>query len=144
MKMTPFRYQSRFKKILITNIDLDLSYPHQQHATVIIGTSGWRCSRSPLGGWLATTFVDRYFHRYFVFFSIFSSPSRPFLIEGVLGSKNLFSKSGSKWPITWGYTPFLTLLAILGTPGGHFGFCRRCGVAGGEREPPAPLGWYVL
>ena len=23
-----------------------------------------------------------------------------FLIEGVLGSKNLFSESGSKWPIT--------------------------------------------
>ena len=20
--------------------------------------------------------------------------------------------------------------------------CRRCGVAGGERVPPAPLGWY--
>ena len=26
--------------------------------------------------------------------------------------------------------------------GGHFGFWRRCGVAGGERVPPAPLGWY--
>ena len=33
-------------------------------------------------------------------FTIFSPPSRPFLIEGVLGSKNLFSESGSKWPIT--------------------------------------------
>ena len=27
-------------------------------------------------------------------------------------------------------------------PGGHFGFCMRCSVAGGERVPPAPLGWY--
>ena len=34
-------------------------------------------------------------------------------------------------------------------PVGHFGAqwqavrrCRRCGVAGGERVPPAPLGWY--
>ena len=27
-------------------------------------------------------------------------------------------------------------------PVGHFGFCRRCGVAGGVRVPPAPLGWY--
>ena len=32
--------------------------------------------------------------------------------------------------------------AILGPTGGHFGFCRRCGVAGGEQVPPAPLGWY--
>ena len=31
-----------------------------------IGTSGWRCSRSPLGGRLATTIVDRYFHHYFL------------------------------------------------------------------------------
>ena len=29
------------------------------------------------------------------------------------------------------------------TSGGHFGFCRRCGIACGEqRVPPAPLGWY--
>ena len=25
---------------------------------------------------------------------------------------------------------------------GHFGFYRRCCVAGGERVPPALLGWY--
>ena len=25
----------------------------------------------------------------------------------------------------------------------HFGFYRWCGVAGGERMPPAPLGWYL-
>ena len=30
------------------------------------------------------------------------------------------------------------------SPGGHFGFCRQCGVAGGERVPPSPLGWYFL
>ena len=72
----------------------------------------------------------------------FFSPSRPFLIEGVLGSKNLFSESCLKWPITLGWTPFQTPSAILGATGGHFGFCRRCDVAGGERVPPAPLGWY--
>ena len=51
--------------------------------------------RSPLGGRLATPLVDRYFHYYFLhfFLTIFSSPLRPFLIEGVLGSKHLFSKS---------------------------------------------------
>ena len=26
----------------------------------------------------------------------------------------------------------------------HFGFCRRCGVAGGKRAPPSPLGWYFF
>ena len=57
-----------------------------------ICTSGRRCSRSPLGGRLATTLVDCYFHHYFLFSFLFS-PSSTFLIEGVLGSKNLFSKS---------------------------------------------------
>ena len=33
--------------------------------------------------------------------------------------------------------------AILGFPSSHFEFCRRCGVAGGERVSPAPLGWYL-
>ena len=26
-------------------------------------------------------------------------------------------------------------------PEGYFGLCRRCSVAGGERVPPAPLGY---
>ena len=44
-----------------------------------------------------------YFHSYFLlFFPFFSppffSPSRPFLIEGVLGSKNLFCESCLKCP----------------------------------------------
>ena len=70
-----------------------------EHICGHIGTSGRRCSRSPLGGRLATTLVDRYFHHYFpFFFPHFFSPSRPFLIEGVLGSKNLFSESCVKWP----------------------------------------------
>ena len=33
-----------------------------------IGTSGRHCSRSALGGRLATMLVDRYFHHYFPFF----------------------------------------------------------------------------
>ena len=75
---------------------------HISFIIIHIGKSGQRCSRSPLGGRLATTLVDRYFHHYFLFFSFFFffPPSSTFLIEGVLGSKNLFSESGSKWPIT--------------------------------------------
>ena len=70
-----------------------------------IGTSGRRCSRSPLGGRLATTLVATIFIIIFSIFHFFHSifsPSQPFLIEGVLGSKNLFCESGSKWPITYG------------------------------------------
>ena len=33
---------------------------------------------------------------------------------------------------------------ILGPSSRHLGLCRRCGVAGCERVPPAPLGWYLL
>ena len=53
-----------------------------------IGTSGQRCSRST-----GNDVSGHYFHYYFL-----SSPSSPFLIEGVLGSKNLFSESCLKWP----------------------------------------------
>ena len=42
-----------------------------------------------------------YFRRYFLFsFFSFSPPSRPFLIERVLGSKNLFHKSCLERPVT--------------------------------------------
>ena len=58
------------------------------------GKSGWHCNRSPFGGRLATTLVDRYFHHYFLHFPF--SPLQPFLIEGALGSKNLFCQSGSE------------------------------------------------
>ena len=30
-----------------------------------------------------------------------------------------------------------------GAYGGHFGYCRRFGVADGEREPLAPIGCYI-
>ena len=40
--------------------------------------------------------------------------------------------------------PCSDLSASFWPPGGHFGFCRRCGVAGGERVPPLLLGWYFI
>ena len=55
-----------------------------------------RCSRSPFR-WLTGNDVSGPLIS--PFFSFFS-PSSTFLIEGVLGSKNLFSESGSKWAIT--------------------------------------------
>ena len=44
------------------------------------------------------------------------------LTEGLLRSKNLFSKSFSKRPKTKGYTPFQTPSAIFRPPSGHVGF----------------------
>ena len=38
------------------------------------------------------------------------------------------------WPILGPCRPFWIKRAVR--------CCRRCGVAGGERVPPAPLGWY--
>ena len=63
------------------------------------GTSDRRFSRSAFGGRLATTLVSGLLkHLYSIFFFPLAPPLltpllRPFLIEGVLGSKNLFSKS---------------------------------------------------
>ena len=54
------------------------------------------CSWSPSGGWLARTLVATISIVFFFFFRV--SPSRPFLIEGVLGSKNLFRESWRERP----------------------------------------------
>ena len=52
-------------------------------------------------------------------FSVFPvPPSGPFLIEGVLGSKNLFSEM----PKNLGVDTFPDPVGHFGAPGGHFGF----------------------
>ena len=91
-----------------------------------IGTSGRHSSHLPFRQLTGTTIVDYYFHYSFPLLLpfFFSSPSQPFLIEGVLGSKNLFCESGREHPKTKGFTPFQPPSAILGPPGGHFGFLR--------------------
>ena len=47
-------------------------------------------------------------------------------------------------PNNLGLDPFSAPFGHFGAPWWPFGFCRRCGVAGGERVPPSPLGWYFL
>ena len=64
---------------------------------VMLGTSGRHCSRSPFRRLTGNDVSGHYFHHYF-FPPVFFSPSSPFLIEGVLGSKNLFSESYSEQP----------------------------------------------
>ena len=45
-------------------------------------------------------------------------------------------------PKNLGLHPFPDPVGHFVTPLGHFGFSRQCSIAGGERVPPAPLGWY--
>ena len=99
--------------------------------------------RSTAGNDVVATMIISLFLFLSPHFSNFS-PSRPFFLEGVLRSKNLFSESCLECPKTQGQTLFQIPSAILGPPGGHFGFCRRCGIAGGERVPPQSLGWYSI
>ena len=106
-----------------------------------IGTSVWRSSGCCLGGvvravdcwqmtkWPLFSSVFSFFPPFFLF-----PPSRPFLIEAVLGSKNLFCESCLECPQTRTPRPFWIKWAVR--------CCRRCGFAGGEPVPPAPLGWY--
>ena len=74
-------------------------------------------------------------------FSLFP-PLSTFLIEGVPGSEIFFSESWREHPETLGKPPFQTPSAIFGPPSSHFGFWRRCGIAGGGRVPPEPLGCF--
>ena len=70
-----------------------------------IGTSVRRSSGRRSGGRLLANDVVApiFISLFFPFFPVFPvPPSRPFLIEGVVGSKNLFSESCLEWPKTWG------------------------------------------
>ena len=99
-KLVTTHDQSRFQqsKLQVTGIvvlDQD-STSHDASFGTSVGVAVGRLS----GDQLATTLVDRYFHHSFFFFFFIFSPLSTFLIEGVLESKNLFSESGWKWPIT--------------------------------------------
>ena len=58
-----------------------LNFPLEDDSQLFPGLVGVAVSRRS-GGRLATMLVDRYFHHSFLF-----SPSQPFLIERLLGSK---------------------------------------------------------
>ena len=45
-------------------------------------------------------------------------------------------------PKNLGVNTFQDPVGHFWPPRGHFGFWRRCSIAGGESVPPAPLGWY--
>ena len=76
--------------------------------TELYGDSFWheRFMRST-----GTTIVDRYFHYPFLLPLHPLAPSQPFLIEGVHGSKNLFSKS---WRVHSFPDPLAAILAFAG------------------------------
>ena len=58
--------------------------------------------RSTAGNDVVATKNNILFFSFFLFSFLFFSPSSTFLIEGVLGSKNLFSKSCLECPKTYG------------------------------------------
>ena len=89
---------------------------------VDFGMSSRRCNRSLLGARLETRLVATISAVIFFSFSPCVTPSLSFLIDGVLRSKNLFSKSCSEYHIYLGYTSFRLPSAFLGRPGDHFGF----------------------
>ena len=81
------------------------------------GTSCRRCSRSALGNIVS----GHYFCHFFLFLKFF------FLLRHELFSqkKNLYSKRGSKWPITLGQTPFQTPSAFWGPLSAILDFDKR-------------------
>ena len=88
-----------------------------------IGTSGRRCSQSPLGGQLATSLVDRYFHHYFFFpFSVAtfshrrSAQIKKLILQKLMGApRNLgvhhfpdpVGYFGAPWRLFWIFEAFI-------------------------------------
>ena len=58
--------------------------------------------------------------------------------------KKLIKQNLLRMPKNLGVDTFPDPVGHFGPPGGHFGFCSWCGVAGGERVSPSPLGWYSI
>ena len=98
------------------------------------GTRGWRSNRSafPTGNDVSA----HYFHRSFLFSRFFFSP--PFVATFSHRRGARIKKPILRRLFRAPKNPFQTPPAILGPPGGHFGFCRRCDIAGSERVPPLP------
>ena len=116
--MSPLKQVQLMRLTLINKLIFKLNdFWHERAAFQSVGV--WR----PTGNDVSGHYKRHYFLSFFF-------PSSTFLIEGALGSKNLFSKSCLECPKTYGLTPFQFPSAILGPPGSHFGFCRRCSVAG--------------
>ena len=119
-------------------------------STFGIRSSGLLCSWLPSGVWLAMRIVDHYFHHCSLPFPhSFFPPWGSFIIDQLLKSKNLFSKSclvckitcvltqkglqrAPKWPTGSGKgSSHRILLAVL--------HCRWRGIAGREWVPIARL-----
>ena len=84
-------------------------------------------------GRLATTLVYRNFHRFFTFFHFFFSVTNFFHRRSARITKPILRKLFGA-PDNLGWDPFPDPVGHFGAPGGHFGICRRWGIAGGEFE----------
>ena len=56
--------------------------------------------------------------------------------------KKLIKQKLTLAPKETGVDTFPDPIGHFVAPSDHFGFCKWCGIAGGKRVPPAPLGWY--
>ena len=115
--------------------------PHVSKLSVVM--NGRCCSWSLFRQLTGNDVSDLYFHHYFLFLPSLFFAVATFLIEGAVGSKNFLLKL-TVAPKKQGVNTFPDPFGHLGPPSGPFGFCRLCGVAGGERVPQALLGWYFL
>ena len=81
-----FVYVKMSRQCRVSSIQFNASNWHERSALQSVAVR--RSTGNDVSG--------HYFHHSFLFISFFSPPSSPFLIEGVLGSKNLYSKSWRK------------------------------------------------
>ena len=81
-----------------------------------------------------------YFHSYSSFHFFFSFAT--FSHRRSARIKKLIWQKWLEMANNLGLDPSSDPVGHFGATWGHFGFCRQCGVAGGEWGPPAPLGWY--
>ena len=99
-------------------------------------------------GRLATTLVATknififFFARFPPFFS--SSVAAFFHRRTARIKKLIYSQKLTGAPKNLGVDTIPDPVSYFEAHSGHLGLCRRCSIAGSERVPLAPLGWYYL
>ena len=101
-----------------TQQNLSLKYSACPNFGTSVRRSSGRCSGGRL---LAMMYWPLFSLVFSIFFPpVFFPPSRPFLIEGVLGSKNLFSESCLERPKNLGVDTFPDPVGHFGAPWGPY------------------------
>ena len=96
-----------------------------------MGTCCWHSSRSAFGQLTGNNVL---------FFSV--PPPTLFLLCRDLFSQKECSDQKTLSSESWQERPKTKGVDTFPDPVGNFGFCRQCGIAGGEWLPLVPLAWY--